>query len=124
MKEMAMYYYACKLSSMASCSGRRREGGCSGCGTSTAPSTSGVPSTSTAGCSCCSRSRHKSKHKVTPLPWKKVSRRLEDVRLLIIQTLRFTTHIIKFFEYYYRNCRPSVYYRLLNFPKFPYHSKC
>lgn len=71
MKEMAMYYYACKLSSMASCSGRRREGGCGGSGGSGGgggSSNSAAPSTSSAGYSCCSRYRHKSKHKVKPDP--------------------------------------------------------
>lgn len=72
MREMAMYYYACKLSSMASCSsGRNREGKnhCGNASTSASnpmPTTSDAsgPSTSSAGCTYCSRYKHKSKHKV------------------------------------------------------------
>lgn len=71
MREMAMYYYACKLSSVASCSSRKNDGRscCGNVGSSASnpmPSTSSAaaPSTSKTGCSCCTRYKHKSKHKV------------------------------------------------------------
>ncbi|KAK6645161.1 hypothetical protein RUM43_001437 [Polyplax serrata] len=68
MREMAMYYYACKLTSLASCRGSNNSrkvddnACCNTSASSSAPTTS-VGSESTVDCSYCMRYKHKTKSK-------------------------------------------------------------